>query len=165
MRNGDGLLIPSTQDMHVLMRFSGKLFGVGDVIGHHVHVIQREGRVWLGKLGARPGVRTARQLNEQAARGSDTLLYLVRSARGSSEVFRCRILRASFELPQDENSLVPSYYEEKRVRGLVSFWFESDVIERVDSSELDRLIVMSSGQPARWSLRRSMSGFFLVRIA
>lgn len=165
MRTGAASSVPSAQDVHVLMRFSGKLFGVGDVVGRHLHVIQQQGSVWLGKLGARPGVRTARQLNEQAAGGVDTLLYLVQSARGSSEVFRCRVLRASFELPHGQDSLVPIYYDEKQLRGLVSFWFESDVIEQVDSSELDRLIVVSSGQPIRWSLRRSMSGFFVVRMA
>jgi hypothetical protein len=158
-------LVPSVPDVHVLMRFSGKLYDVGDVVAHHLHVIQREGRVWLGKLGARPGLRTAQQLNEQVAGGVETFLYLVQSARGSSEVFRCRILRVSFELPHEQNTLVPSYYDEKQLRGLVSFWFESDAIEQVDASELDRLIVMSSGHPARWSLRRSMSGFFVVRMA
>jgi hypothetical protein len=164
MSNGGASAVRSIEVLHVVMRFSGKLYSVGDVVARHLDVIQREGRVWLGKLGARPGLGTVQRLNEQVAGGAETLLFLVESARNSSAVFRCPILRASLELPHDE-SPVPSYYDDKQLRRLVSCWFETDDMEEVGSSELDRLVVLSSGQPVRWSLHRSMSGFFVVRLA
>lgn len=149
--------------VHVVMRISGKLHDVRNVAELHERVAQREGIVWVGKFGACLGSRTIQRLNDQTAQEVDTYLYLVESGRRGIEVARCRVRRVSADLPVGEEERVPSYYAEKQLWGIIGVWFEADSVGGVDPSELDRLVVMSSGRPVRWSLRRSMSGFFLVR--
>lgn len=161
-RNGKqtGRVQPKRQMTDLLVRYSDRLFSVGDVIARHQAVISEFGSVWFGKFGQPIGRTTAERL--ERLRSSDgPYLYLAQRHDQGMDVFQAPILRFTFT-PPSERKLVPSYYEELNLTRLMRSWIKVGAIRPTSPSTLDELVVVSSGNTGRDALRRSMSGAFIV---
>jgi hypothetical protein len=102
--------------VHVLLRFSDKLFQVGDAMTAHQELIKRHGAVWLGKFGRPMAQRRADDLNEQIRGGVTTRVYLVQRARSGYVLYEGTVDRFAFAVPPSETRLIPPYYVEKSKR-------------------------------------------------
>ena len=149
----------------VLMRYSGSLYGVGDPIAEHRRVLERRGRVWLGKFGKPLAISRIEVASARAARGDVVWLYLASSATGNWQVHRGRIAQMTRELPRGAKRDIPDYYVSKDLLNLVSTWTCLMDLQQLHPSVLAKLHVASSGSTARHALTYSQNGVFIVRSA
>jgi len=149
--------------VHILLRFSDSLLKSGDTIEKHNQVVNREGAVWFGKMGATVSQYHIDLLNEQVKDGIPTFVYLVKGNRRKSTAYRGALVLASKTLPEGEDLLVPSYYADLDIPKYVKFWVKVKVINPVEGSDLNKMQVASSLSPIGDSLVRSSSGHFIIR--
>lgn len=154
--------------VHVLLRVSGDLYNVGDVVGKHNAVADREGEVWFGKFGKTMAKSRVDHISTQVRDGKRTFLYLALPLRAPGQprgyrFFRASIAEIAFELRGGSTAPVPSYYKAKGLTTFVSVWFRVDYFEEVDSHVLENVEVAVSGRPVRETLRNSVAGMFFVR--
>lgn len=129
-------------------------------IAAHEAVIEENGFVWFGKMGARIGGARANALLSQLEQGVDTPLILVRARVNGRTVHRCHVQRISLEAPPaDERGAIPDYYRNRRDVGV---WFRVSQIQQIDSRWLSHVKVSSSQRPLPETLASSVASFFYV---
>ncbi len=149
--------------IHLALRFSDRLFRVGNVVQRHQDVIETFGAVWFGKIGQPIGRETASLLRRSAANGDGgSCLFLVQRYQSGTDLFRSCILDVATDGAPEEQILVPTYYEELGLTTHMRSWLKIGAIEKAPVVTLDRLTVVSSGRTLRNALRTSMAGAFVV---
>ena len=148
--------------LHLVVRFSDTMFGVGNVVARHNEVIETQGAVWFGKLGQTISQTRVDALNNQIEKGIPTFLYLVKGNRKKSTAYRTTLLQVSKEKPEDTTS-IPAYYVEKDLLKYMKAWMKIGQIDSIDMVEMDGLRAISSVYPITETLAKSSSGYFLVR--
>jgi len=148
--------------LHLVIRFSDTMFGVGDVVARHNEIVAAHGAVWFGKLGQTISASRMEMLNQQIAKGTPTWLYLVKGNRKKSTAYRAALQQISREMPTDA-ALIPAYYAEKDLLQFMKVWLKIGQIESIEMSEMDKLKAMNSVYPISETLVRSSSGYFLVK--
>ena len=151
-----------TRHLHLVIRFSDTMFGVGDVVEKHNDVVDRHGAVWLGKLGRTLALPRIEMLNKQITLNIPTFLYLVKGNRRKSTPYKATIISISRDFPKKEKALIPPYYAEKKLLKFMNAWFKIGHIEQVEMSDLKNLKTINSIFPLEETLQRSSSGYFLL---
>lgn len=152
-----------TSPLHLVIRFSDTMFGVGGVVAQHNQVVDQHGAAWFGKLGSTLAQSRIDWLNKQIEQGIPTFLYLVKGNRRKSTLYKAGILAVSRDFPKTEDLLIPPYYAEKKLVKFMNAWVKVRRIEQVEMSELKNLKTINSIFPIEETLVRSSSGYFLVR--
>jgi hypothetical protein len=151
-----------TNPLHLVIRFSDTMFGVGDVVALHNQVVDQHGAVWFGKLGGTLSQSRIEMLNKQTEKKIPTVLYLVKGNRRKSTPYKAEILVVSRDFPKKEKALIPPYYAEKKLLKFMNAWVKIGHIEQVKMSDLKNLKTINSIFPIEETLMRSSSGYFLV---
>jgi hypothetical protein len=129
-------------------------------IAVHREILQNEGYVWFGKMGAKIGGPRTAALREQIEAGIETPLILVRARVNGRTVHYCRISSFTRERPSKEEShCIPSYY---RRREDVGVWFRLTSMDQVRPGWLNDATVCSSQRPLPQTLATSVASFFYV---
>lgn len=149
--------------IHVLVRFSDMLLPGGGTIAIHQQVISQKGAVWFGKAGKPLARGHIEQVNKQCCDQVPSYLYLVQKMAGRYELFKGSVLTMSRSLPEGEEEFVPPYYKDLYLLRNVRYWTKLSRLLKAQSEEMEKLVLVSSGMPARLSLTQSMAGLFLVR--
>lgn len=148
--------------LHLVIRFSDTMFGVGDVVALHNQVVDQHGAVWFGKLGGTLSQSRIEWLNKQIEQKVPTFLYLVKGNRRKSTPYKAEILAVSRDFPKKEKALIPPYYVQKKLIKFMNAWVKVGHIEQVEMSDLKNLKTINSIFPIEETLVRSSSGYFLV---
>lgn len=149
--------------IHVLVRFSDMLLPSGDTIESHQKVISKKGAVWFGKAGKPLARNHIERINRQCSDHIVTFLYLVQRVAGQYELYKGTVLTMSRALPEGEEEFVPPYYKNLYLLRDVRYWTKLSKLAKAPQGELEKLLLVNSGMPARLSLYQSMAGLFLVR--
>lgn len=153
----------NSSPLHLVIRFSDTMFGVGDVISNHNAVVEKYGAVWFGKLGGTLSLRRIELLNKQISQRIPTALYLIKGNRKKSTPYKAHILAVARGFPKKEKELVPLYYAEKKMLKYMNAWVKLGHIEQVEMNDLKQLKAINSIFPLEETLVRSSSGYFLVQ--
>src|SRR5688572_14011063 len=121
--------------LHLVIRFSDTMFGVGDVVALHNQVVDQQGAVWFGKLGGTLSQSRIEWLNKQVEQKVPTFLYLVKGNRRKSTPYKARILAVSRDLPKKEKALIPPYYAKKKMLRFMNAWVKIGHIEQLEMSD------------------------------
>jgi hypothetical protein len=152
----------SEKILHLVIRFSDNLFGIGDVVSKHNEVVDKHGYVWFGKIGTTLSSTRIDALNKQVNDGIPTFIYLVKGNRKKSTAYRAKLLFVSKELPKAEAKKIPSYYSRKDLCQYMKAWIKVGEISEVEMSSMKNLKAINSIYPIQETLVRSSSGYFLV---
>ncbi|MHA1226579.1 MAG: hypothetical protein ACTSPV_07560 [Candidatus Hodarchaeales archaeon] len=126
-------------------------------------MIENEGAVWFGKMGQPISQNAIDKLNQQVKDNIPTFIYLVKGNRRKPTAFISDLIIASKSIPQEEENLIPSYYEELEIIRFMKFWAKVKNIHKIDSRELNKMGVASSVYPLQETLIKSSSGFFYIK--
>ena len=148
--------------IHLVVRFSDTMFGVGNVVKHHNKAVETNGAVWFGKMGQTIAQTRVDALNKQVEQGLPTYLYLVKGNRKKSTAYRAPLLSVTKQKP-DDATLMPAYYAEKEMLKYMKAWIKIGEIIPIDMKDMDHLRAISSVYPISETLAKSSSGYFLVR--
>ena len=121
--------------VHLVVRFSDTMFGVGDVVARHNEIADESGAVWFGKLGQTISETRMQMLNKQIEQAVPTYLYLVKGNRKKSTAYRAKLLWASQKTPKEKN-LITAYYKAKRILQYMKAWMKIGHIEPIDMKAL-----------------------------
>ena len=148
--------------IHVLMRFSDKLFAIGNVIERHAAVLERHGAVWIAKIGRPLGGTRISSINTQIAADVASYLFLYQRKLGSHELWRSELLEVRASSPSAHDPCVPSYYADCNMFAIAETWFKVESFRGVGDRELDRLVTLSSRQPIIQTLTTSTAALFII---
>jgi hypothetical protein len=152
----------TSKNLHLVVRFSDTMFGVGDVVAKHNIVVAKHGYVWFGKLGTGLSASRIDMLNEQISKEITTFVYFVKGNRKKSTAYRAHLIAVAKELPNGQSKYVPHYYSENNILQFMKAWLKIDEIIPAEWSELRNLRAISSISSIQETLTRSSSGYFLV---
>jgi hypothetical protein len=147
--------------LHVVFRYSDKLYGLGDVVVRHEAALLEHGAVWWGKFGRPLGAGRLATLNAQIAGHIPTNAYLARCRGGAVEAFRGQALKFAYSVGDDELA-IPPWYRELGLEPYVGVWVLLDDLAPVSAEALRRLRIAKTGSLIADALQTSMSGMFLV---
>jgi len=153
--------MPNT--LHVVVRFSDRLFSIGNVIEKHNDVVSRFGYVWFGKIGMPVAQRRIDTLNEQIQKGIQTHLFLVQGNRKQSNFYQANLLNISRAILKSESKCHPDYYLDNNIKKNIQTWFKITKINQIDSSVISKLRAIGSVYSLSETLVRSSTGYFLVQ--
>lgn len=148
--------------IHVLVRFSDFQLPSGTTIKLHQEVISEQGAVWFGKAGKPLASSHVEHINRQCAK-QPSYLYLVQRVAGEYSLYRGSVLSMARSLPPDERVYVPRYYKDLYLLRDIRYWTKLSKLTKAPNRELEKLVLVNTGMPARLSLLNSMAGLFLVR--
>jgi hypothetical protein len=147
--------------LHLVVRFSDTMFGVGDVVAEHNDLVNKHGAVWFGKLGSPLAQIRIDLLNKQIEQRIPTFLYLVKGNRKKSSAYCASLLFVSRDFPKDK-ALIPAYYKKKKLTDFMKVWMKIGKIELIEMEDMGKLKAINSIYPIAETLVRSSSGYFLV---
>ena len=148
--------------IHLVVRFSDTMFGVGDVVARHNEIVKKHDSVWFGKMGQSIAQKRIDMLNKQEGKSIPTFLYLVKGNRKKSTLYRAKLMMVSREMPK-EGVLIPPYYVEKGILQYIKVWMKIQQIEPIELSEMNGLKAFNSVLSFPETLALSQSGYFLVK--
>src|SRR5574341_1089010 len=137
----------SNKTLHLVIRFSDGLFGVGDVVAKHNEVVDKTGYVWFGKIGTTLSSIRIDALNKQVKDEIPTFIYLVKGNRKKSTAYRAKLFLVSKDLPKGEGKNTPSYYSTKSLRQYMKAWIKIGEISEVELSSMKNLKAINSIYP------------------
>jgi len=119
-------------ELHFVLRYSNELHGF-DTIVEHREVIERCGKVWMGKFGLGVASSIADTAKQQVEAGVNTRVYLAGSGKTKLKGIVGGGVRGQY--PSPDPKLTPKYYSKRRC----SVWFLLDRISKIGKGELDSL--------------------------
>jgi len=155
-------MVKKEKPIHLAVRFSDTLFGIGNVVTRHNKIVEQRGSVYFGKMGQPISQLKADKLNQQIEKKIPTFLYLVKGNRKKSTAYRAPLLQVQKELPSEYN-LIPSYYSEKNILQFMKVFMRIGEIKKIEIADLTSLRTISSLYPLTETLAKSSSGHFYVR--
>jgi len=155
-------MVKKEKPIHLAVRFSDTLFGIGNVVTRHNKIVEQHGSVYFGKMGQPISQLKVDKLNQQIEKRIPTFLYLVKGNRKKSTAYRAPLLHVQKELPSEQN-LIPSYYSEKNILQFMKVFMRIGEIKKIEIADLTSLRTISSLYPLTETLAKSSSGHFYVR--
>ena len=147
--------------LHLVVRFSDTMFGVGDVVAEHNELVNQYGAVWFGKLGSPLSQVRVDLLNKQIDQKVPTFLYLVKGNRKKSTAYCANLMFVTRDFPKDK-ALIPIYYKKKKLIDFMKVWMKIGKIELIEMDAMIKLKAINSIYPIAETLVKSSSGYFLV---
>ena len=139
----------------IALRFSDSFATAAGTIAEHKKLIEKDGYVWYGKLGASVSDRICKELLET----SEPRILLIHS--GKSACYWAYIDKVSKEVPPLEN--IPEYYRDQAK--IFRTWFRVKRIEEAEKNVMSMCTVASSGASLSVTSRSSMSPYFIIDYA
>ncbi len=131
----------------ILLRYSNNI--VPDTIQKHMDVIDQYGYCWFGKIGVIPSAKI------QSAILSEEDPRIILYAKGDAH--ECHLLDITNKKPSEGT---PQYYETEGI--YPSVYFKLASIEPVESKELDKYKIVSTGRTLSDAIWHSMTSFFFA---
>lgn len=139
----------------VALRFSDNFAPPEGTISAHSSVIETNGAVWYGKLGA----ALSEKITETILSINDPRILLIHSGRSSRYwAFVSRIQR---ETP--DTGIIPAYY--RNIADKFGCWFLVKRITQAPSNVMSQCTVVSSGELLSNVSKHSMSPYFIIEYA
>lgn len=148
--------------VHLVVRFSDTMFGVGDVVTLHNEIVNQHGSVWFGKMGQTISQSRIDKINQQIEKNITTYLFLVKGNRKTSTAYRAPLLKVTREIPKDQRC-IPPYYIEKEILQFMKVFMNLLNITKINLEEMNCLRAINSIDPITNTLIYSSSGYFLVQ--
>lgn len=139
----------------VALRFSENFAPAEGTIAAHQELIEQNGFVWYGKLGAAVSAKVAAALLENES----PKILLIHS--GKSNRYWAFIDKIQRETPVLTE--IPKYYRE--MAGDFSCWFRVKRFEKAESDVMAKCKVASSGDSLSYVSKSSMSPYFIIEYA
>ena len=136
----------------IALRFSDSFAPHAGTISEHQRVIDYEGYVWYGKLGAAVSEKTC---NEILSNDNPKILLI-----HSGKPFRYWAYVDEISRTCPEYKKIPEYYREKVDR--FHTWFRVRKIEKADNHIMSKCFVTSSNSKLSEVSRHSMSPYFII---
>lgn len=143
------------------LRYSEHYAPPEGTIDAHKDVLRATGYVWFGKVGRPVGPLSLGHVADQLAAEKTIDLVLVSPRHGKDCTFHlCSSDMVVTAPPANDDPGIPSYYA-----GLPSrprTWFRVQLMGAADSALVERLTIASTGSKLSKTLRRSMSGLYVL---
>ena len=136
----------------IALRFSDSFAPVDGTIAEHHKMINANGFVWYGKLGAAVSSRILKELMQC----HDPKFLLIKS--GKFERYWVHFVAVSTEKPP--MSEYPAYYSNKAEA--MKTWFKVTSFELAPKNVMSHCYVTSSGKSLSEASRLSMSPYFII---
>ncbi len=131
-----------------------------DIVEEHNRIIEKEGKVALGKFGARPTPSRIAPLMEQIENKVSTRLYLVFNERGNFVGFSAPVQSISMaDFAWRAPATYPNYYDE--LGFLASLWIVLD--EPLAATSLEELRSVNNDKPLLEVLSESRASMIIVK--
>ena len=138
----------------IALRFAEKIAPPEGTIKAHENMINDNGFVWYGKMGA----PISQKVMDDIMANSNPRILLIHS--GTSKRYWGYVSAISRELPDDNE--FPSYYNSLAKAGNFKTWFKIIKIETAPSNIMAQCVVASSNTPLSNASRHSMSPYFII---
>lgn len=139
----------------IALRFSENFAPSEGTIKAHENIIDSNGYVWYGKLGA----KISNEARNNILKEDNPKILLIHS--GKLNRYWAFIEDISFECPIDINN-IPSYYRNERTK--FNTWFKVSCFEEAPKDILAKCVVESSKQPLSFVSKHSMSPYFKIEV-
>ena len=136
----------------IALRFGETFAPECGTIAAHQEIIDKNGFVWYGKIGA----KVAYNAIEELLKSDNPRILLINS--GKADRYWAYISEVIFERPASNE--YPSYYEEKTDR--MKTWFKVISFEAASRDILKKCTVTSSGSTLSEASKHSMSPYFKI---
>lgn len=150
-------------NIHLLIRYSDSLHSVGNTMERHLDIVQKHGSVWMGKFGKTLGWPKIKILTSQISGGKPTYVYMVQRKIKSYILYKGSITNISREYPENEQQLIPPYYEEMEITPHIHLWLKLVSLEERPKDELNAISIVTSNRSAMSAITTSMAGLFIVK--
>lgn len=122
-----------------------------DCIEKHKEVIESIGYCWFGKIGVVPGRKAITSVQAE----DNPMIILYSQGKGYIAFFK----EITYQCPTEG---YPQYYEEELFEKLIfpKCYFKITAIEKIETADLAKFRIVSSGNDAISTLGRSMASFF-----
>lgn len=134
-------------DIHLIVKWSPRFEPQTDE--RHIEVARERGVVWWGMFSSTGGPKVAEerveQLRSQLEADRETFVFIV-GQFGTARCWRTRLLDVSYDRPESEEDLIPSYYHDDWSFHL---WVKVTDFEEIERDELYRLLdpATKTGRP------------------
>jgi hypothetical protein len=137
----------------IALRYSENFAPDAGTISAHRDIIESNGYVWYGKLGAKISTEAKNSiLTEDSPK-----ILLIHS--GKIDRYWAYVKEILFECPEDIEN-IPSYYRDNRIK--FKTWFKVTRFEKASNDVLSKCIVASSKQPLSLVSKHSLSPYFKI---
>ncbi len=139
-----------------VLRYSDRLLAKNiDTIAEHNKVLNKEGMVFIGKIGKFIGKNTINICNNETI---DKVLLLVKKEKNGYVFHAAKISSAQTVHPALK--LIPEYYRESP--SILSWIAIKEPLRRLSEKQVSSWVLKSSRLPIRESLASSMASYFIV---
>lgn len=136
----------------IALRFGEHFAPDCGTIAAHQQMIEQNGFVWYGKMGA----AISKKMINQIMDNEDKKILLIRS--GKTERYWANIEEIKNDVPQLR--LIPEYYRE--IAGTFKTWFKVVSFELATKDIMSKCVVSSSGKSLGEVSKHSMSPYFII---
>ena len=136
----------------IALRFADNFAPDGGTIAAHNEIIEKNGYVWYGKLGA----AVSQKVIDEIMKNDNPKILLIHS--GKTGRYWAFIEGIQHEVPEKET--IPKYYRE--TAGVFKTWFKVVKIENAPSNVLSICKVASSKRPLAEVSKSSMNPYFII---
>ena len=136
----------------IALRFGETFAPDCGTIAAHQNIIDKNGFVWYGKIGA----KVSHNIIEELLKSDSPRILLINS--GKADRYWAYISEVAFDHPAPNE--YPAYYGDKIDR--MKTWFKVTSFEGADRDILKKCIVTSSGSSLSEASKHSMSPYFKI---
>ena len=129
----------NSMPIHLLIRYSDRLFKVENSMVEHSQVVEQKGIVWFGKIGKPLGKSNIMAINAQCNNSIPTYLYLVQKNKKEYITYKGTVVDVSRIYPSDEKEFIPQYYFERDLVEFIQLWIKLSALSMVDRTVLNHL--------------------------
>lgn len=155
----------NSEPIHILIRYSDKLFHVKNSIGIHKKIISKYGAVYFGKVGKPLASSFINTLNKQINEKIKTDLILVEKVSEGYQVFTAPLLKVTREYPDKEKKIIPDYYFDGNLFSSITLWLKIKSIKQIEFETLRNFKALSSINLIPETLATSIAGMFIIKKA
>lgn len=142
------------KELTVALRFADTFAPNEGTIMAHQQMIEENGFVWYGKLGAAVSAKVTKDIMSN----DNPRILLIHS--GKTGRYWAYVEKVQYEIPPKQE--IPLYYRDNA--GVFKTWFKVKKIEEAPKSILGYCYVVSSGRPLSEVSKSSMSPYFIINV-
>jgi len=148
--------------IHLLIRFSDSLFGIGNVVEKHNKIVEEFDSVWFGKIGVPISATHIAKIERQIEAGVKSYVLLAKGNRKKTDIFIADIYELSRLTPITEKHKIPEYYIANQLIDRMKFWIRIGKICELPPESFNIFKVRNSINDLHESLYRSSMGHFVL---
>lgn len=137
----------------IALRYSDNYAPEEGTITLHKSVIEKEGFVWYGNFGH----KVSEKIIQEQLKNSDPKFILIKS--NSNDYYWAHFTAYLSNTPPPQK-YIPKYYRNKS--DIIKTWFKIIELEKIDQNEIDKCVVISSGDSLIDSCNKCMTSYFKI---